>query len=346
MPIGLHKNISRLFVLTFFLFGCLPNFNLWGSSLQTTPLPSQTSTPFLEATQTLPPIVPVAETPTPLTHLIRRVLIVSFDGLRPDAIQLAPMDNLLALMQSGAYSLTAQTVLPSTTLPAHSSMLAGMCVARHHVIWDEYIPENGFANGVDLFDLAHAAGLRTVMIVGKEKLRQITEPESTDVFVAFDFTQFETPENEILPRAIQEVQNGFDVMFIHFPSADLMGHEYGWMSVEQLSTLHEADVKFGELLASLDANSLRASTLIMVSSDHGGHDTTHGYDIPEDMTIPWIVSGPGVQSLELTSSVQTMDTAATAAYALGLSIPDEWDGIPVNEVFGLPVNIGDAMECP
>ena len=90
---------------------------------------------------------------------------------------------------------------------------------------------------------------------------------------------------------------------------------------------------------SLDANGLRDSTLIIVSSDHGGHDTTHGYDVPEDMTIPWIVSGPGVQSLELTSSVQTMDTAATAAYALGLSIPDEWDGIPVTEAFGLPVSI-------
>ena len=227
MSISPRKNIIQLFISSFFLFGCLPNFNLWGSSLQTTPIPtqtflsSQTSTPLLEATQTPPPTVPVAETPTPLTDLIQRVLIVSFDGMRPDAIQLAPMGNLLALMQSGAYSLTAQTVFPGTTLPAHSSMLVGTCVARHHVIWDEYIPENGFANGVDLFDLAHAAGLRTVMIVGKEKLRQITEPESTDIFVPFDFTQFEFPENEIVLRAIQEVQNGFDVMFIHFPSPDL-----------------------------------------------------------------------------------------------------------------------------
>jgi hypothetical protein len=29
-----------------------------------------------------------------------------------------------------------------------------------------------------------------------------------------------------------------------------------------------------------------------------------------------------------------MDTAATAAFALGLPIPAEWDGVPVYEAFG------------
>jgi hypothetical protein len=32
-----------------------------------------------------------------------------------------------------------------------------------------------------------------------------------------------------------------------------------------------------------------------------------------------------------------MDTAATAAYALGLDIPAEWDGVPVYEALGQPV---------
>jgi hypothetical protein len=32
-----------------------------------------------------------------------------------------------------------------------------------------------------------------------------------------------------------------------------------------------------------------------------------------------------------------MDTAATAAFALGLERPAEWDGVPVFEAFGLPV---------
>jgi hypothetical protein len=32
-----------------------------------------------------------------------------------------------------------------------------------------------------------------------------------------------------------------------------------------------------------------------------------------------------------------MDTAATAAFALGLEASSDWDGVPVFEAFGLPV---------
>ena len=76
---------------------------------------------------------------------------------------------------------------------------------------------------------------------------------------------------------------------------------------------------------------------VIVTADHGGHDTTHGSSLPEDMTIPWIVSGPGIRPGGLTTQVHTMDTAATAAFALGLPLPAEWDGVPVYEAFGMPV---------
>jgi hypothetical protein len=67
--------------------------------------------------------------------------------------------------------------------------------------------------------------------------------------------------------------------------------------------------------------------------------------MPEDMTIPWIIAGPGIQPMQLTTDVQIMDTAATAAYALHLQIPVDWQGVPVTEAFGLPVSGGDAVVC-
>jgi len=54
-----------------------------------------------------------------------------------------------------------------------------------------------------------------------------------------------------------------------------------------------ADEAIGELLTALDAYDLRDETLLIITADHGGHDTTHGSSMPEDMTIPWIASGPG-----------------------------------------------------
>ena len=92
------------------------------------------------------------------------------------------------------------------------------------------------------------------------------------------------------------------------------------------------------LFAELERRGLREETLIIITADHGGHSTTHGSSMPEDMTIPWIISGPGIAPGELSTKVFTMDTAATTAFALGLPLPTEWDGAPVYEAFGMPLD--------
>ena len=292
-------------------------------------LPTSTFTPTSTATPTATFTPTITPTPLPLA---RRVLILSIDGLRPDAIALAPMPNLLALMESSAYTLNAQTVHPSVTLISHTSMLTGLCPSKHGVYWNDYLPLLGYAKGTDLFDLAHAAGMQTVMYVGKEKLRQITEPSSTDVF-----TYINDRDLVITEQLIANFPQDFRLLFVHFPTPDWMGHEYGWLSWQQLSVIFRADEALGQILAELSARGLREETLIIITADHGGHETTHGSSQPEDMTIPWIVNGAGIKPGQLTTQVHTMDTAATAAFALGLPIPAEWDGVPVYEAFGLPV---------
>jgi len=303
-----------------------------------TPIASQTATLTATATATL------TETPSPtLTQTFappaRRVVIVSIDGLRPDAIFPAPMPNVVGLMQSGAFSLGARTVFPSVTLVAHSSMLTGMCPSKHGVDWNDYLPERGYAQGTDLFDIAHAAGLQTEMYVGKQKMIQITEPSSLDHFVLV-----KDNDSALMDRLLAEFPQNFGVLFVHLVETDLAGHAYGWLSPEQLNVIHHADEVLGKLLAELDARNLRGETLIIVTADHGGNGRGHGSDSHEDMTIPWIASGPGIQPKTLTTSVHTMDTAATAAFALGLAIPPEWDGVPVYEAFGLPVE-KQSVEC-
>jgi hypothetical protein len=340
------KTIRNIWILTLFaifLQSC-------GASASSTPPaiappltathpPSSTPPPTADA-----PLPTAGATSTP-TPAISRVLIVSFDGLRPDAIAAANMVNVLSLMQSGAYTLKAQTILPSTTLPSHASMLTGMCPAKHIVRWNDYVPENGYARGADIFDLAHGVGLQTAMVVGKEKLRQITEPASTDFFAFMDETDKIDDFTTIDRLAISQVKVGFNLMFVHFPSGDLVGHEEGWMSRKQLKAYAKDDKAFGLILQALKDRGMYEDTIIIVTSDHGGHDTTHGSDAPEDMTIPWIISGPRVSQGELTAPVHIMDTAATTAFVLGLPIPPEWDGVPVFEAFGLPVPPWRVVGC-
>ena len=292
-----------------------------------TDVPTQTATSTPTATPTETP----TSTPTPAPHATR-VLILSIDGLRPDAIPLAPMPNLMELMKTSAFTMNAQTVYRSVTLISHASMLTGLCPSKHGVDWNDYLPERGYAKGTDIFDLAHATGLQTVMYVGKEKLVQLTEPSSVDVY-----RYINDRDLVITDELINDFPQDFGILFIHFPLVDDMGHVYGWMSPEQLSVAFRADEALGLILAELDARGLREETLVIVTADHGGDENGHGSSAPAHMTIPWIASGPGVQPGRLNSPVNTMDTAATAAFVLDLPIPIEWDGVPVYEAFDLPV---------
>lgn len=332
-----------LMLLGFLIQACAP---------ATVPASTSTPTPASPPTATLTPtllpataevFLPTA-TPLPLQP-INRVMLITFDGLRPDAIEAADMKNLKALMQTGAYTLSAQTIMPSITLPAHSSMVTGTCPAKHIVRWNEYVPENGYALGTDIFDLAHAAGLRTVIVAGKEKLRHLTEPGSTDYFGFIDTTDRFKDATTLENMAIEQLRQDFGLMLMHFPDGDIAGHEFGWMSKQQLSAYKRDDDNLGLFIEILKSRNIFNDTMFIITSDHGGHDSTHGTDLPEDMTIPWIISGPQVVPGVLQTPIYIMDTAATIAFALGLPMQPEWDGSPVYEAFGLPIDPLQQRGC-
>lgn len=338
-----------LIIISLLLHGCASIPSLWGE--QQPPvvnlpmlIPVDTFTPTVTSPPTVtfttsPTITPVnistataAATEEPPSSKIKRVIIITYDGLRGDAVTAAPMTNLMEMMRNGAYTTTARTINYSVTLPAHASMLSGLCQSKHGVDWDVTTYYKGYAKGVDIYDEAHAAGLKTVMIVNKEKLRQLAEPETTDVFkIVYGV------EAEIMNAAIEQIPQGFDLMFIHFGSPDARGHKYGWMGDAYLKALREGDAELGSLLVALDEYGIRDSTLVIVTADHGGHDRGHVGTMIEDLLIPWVAYGPGVQPGQLIGPVSIMDTAPTVAYALELPLQMEWDGIPVYQAFGLPV---------
>ena len=95
------------------------------------------------------------------------VMIISIDGLRPDAIEQFRAPTLQRLMREGSYSRDARTILPSTTLPSHTSMLTGVDVDVHGVTFNS--DETATVSALQVptvFSLAHEAGFRTAEFFG------------------------------------------------------------------------------------------------------------------------------------------------------------------------------------
>ena len=66
--------------------------------------------------------------------------------------------------------------------------------------------------------------------------------------------------------------------------------------------------------------------VVIITADHGGHDRAHGSDLPEDMTIPIIVTCKGqVKELDLTDA-NIKDIAPTVTQLLGVAPDSQWEG--------------------
>jgi len=282
-------------------------------------------------------------------RLVEHVFIISFDGGKPAVIAESEMPTLKKLAAEGAVTWKARTIFPSKTLPAHTSMLTGLGPAKHHVLWNNFEPEKGKVLAPTVFTIARKADpkLGTAMFPGKMKFHHLWQDGSLDHF-DFKGPQTESPtlggveiETSVSPAqtvagsaAAYIVAKKPNLCFIHFPDPDTAGHKSGWGSPEQKEAFKVSDQALSQIVRALNTAGIADSSVIIVSADHGGHDKTHGLDIPDDMEIPWLAWGRGVKKgFAITDAVSTYDTTATALWLLGVPIPAELDGRPVKQAF-------------
>lgn len=279
------------------------------------------------------------------------VFIISIDGGNPAVMLRSEMPVLKKLAQEGAHTWRAQTIVPSLTLPSHTSMLTGVGPDQHKVTWNNLSPTNGLVRVPTIFAAARPAGFSTAMFVGKEKFRHLLQPATVDVF-NFDrdaeviITKNEgggagmKKEGNVLAKVVAKdaadyiVQHKPNLCFIHFSDPDNVGHTFGWGSRQQIKAFAKVDAALGLILKAIQRAQIEAESVIIITADHGGHGRGHGSGTPEDLTIPWIAWGKGVKwGVSINVPVNTCDTAATALWLLDLHPLTALDGVPVLSAF-------------
>jgi len=279
----------------------------------------------------------------------RHVFIVSFDQGAPAGIEKADMPVFKSMADEGAHTWEAYTVVPSLTLPAHTSMLTGVGIQKHQVDWNDLVPEKGLVKVPTIFSIAKKSGLATAMVVAKNKFRTLDLPGSLDAFILPA-----DPSSASVAAAFAGMVGKLkpDLCFIHFGEPDVAGHAHGMFSPEKMKALADSDAALSAVVKAIKAAGLLDTSVLILTADHGGHDRTaaeleqmakaglppqpgtHGSASPEDVTIPWIAWGAGVRKhFTITAAVVQYDTAATALWLLGIPIPESFWGRPVTSAF-------------
>ncbi|MBC7885963.1 MAG: alkaline phosphatase family protein [Saprospiraceae bacterium] len=218
----------------------------------------------------------------------KKVLIIGIDGCRPDALMQANIPNIDILLDNSIYSLHALNDDITISGPGWSAMLAGVWSAKHG------IHDNTF-NGSNLVQYPHF--FKRVEdfnpALQKESISQWGPINNQIVLNHADYKVNPGNEMNVTSEAINRLTNhNPDVLFLHYDDVDHAGHDSGFSptNAAYLAAIEEVDQNIGMVLDALyDRPTYNDENwLILISTDHGGINTSHGGNSIGEQTIFYI----------------------------------------------------------
>lgn len=276
--------------------------------------------------------------------LVRRVVLVSVDGLRADALERMPA--LSALRARAQWSDSMMTVVPSLTVPGHLSLFSGRDVTTMGVSTnslDESAAVALLVNGAtSIFQWVRSSGGTSTAIIGGA-LVPAAQLATAKAFFGLD-ALIAAPEatRAIIDQAITVAAgpSAPEMLFVHISGVDAAGHASGWIDANGALTpayaaaVADVDRELARLIAALEPAIAAGEIALAITADHGGghghgcvagiaatheHCTAH----EGDRRIPWLLVAQGVTPGRLTGRPAITQVAATLSNLLKISRPTQ-----------------------
>ena len=263
----------------------------------------------------------------------KKLLFIGIDGCRPDALTQAQTPNIDGLINGGIYindALCSINGQPTVSGPGWSTMITGVWFDKHGVSdnsfsgsnFDEYPPFNV---------LMEESGqeYHTASFI-------MWTPIHTQIFGGtMDYNELHsTYDGSVAQGAADYLSTPtLDVLFLDFDDVDVAGHSYGFSpDVNQyINAIENVDEYIGWVIDAMENRPTfeNENWLIMITSDHGGIDYSHGGQTIEERQIPIILSGPLVSEETLPEQVYLTNMVSTLLHYFGIENNCDWqlDGV-------------------
>jgi len=262
--------------------------------------------------------VALAETPKrPMS------LVVMWDGARADGIVNAELINLRKLASgtwqkgyNGAWSFCGKPIddARAYSFANHASIMNGVTRQKHGVT---------FNHTSHLCDAKRWPCWLSRLLDAKPGLKAYFSyacgdhnwATCRDERVAHRDFGGKDDENAAALAALYASPDAPDAAVMMFEEPDGIGHVKGFypMSQEYRKALETCDVRLGKVLGAIAARPTFADEdwLILVTSDHGGYHTMHGWKDTHSHTTPIILAGHHVVNGQMAGFPRGQDIAAT-----------------------------------
>ncbi|MBO0342336.1 alkaline phosphatase family protein [Muricauda lutimaris] len=271
---------------------------------------------------------------------IQHVVVIGIDGMSPDGIQKANTPTLDSMIQNGAATMHARSVLPSSSSSNWASMIMGADTEQHGVTsngWEKFdhqlppivVTKNGtfptiFTLFKDQEPKAHVGA-----IYDWDGFGRLFEKADVDFDIDGDH------EDKTTQEAVSYIKESTpNFTFVHLDHVDHAGHALGHGSPDYYKSIEKADSLIAEIVDAAKQAGIFEKTMFIISADHGGLGFGHGGESLAEMEIPFILYGAGIKKgYKIEETVYQYDNAPTVAYAMGLQTPQAWIGRPVKGAF-------------
>lgn len=251
----------------------------------------------------------------------KKVVLILVDGMRADAVEKCGHPFVKEVRKNSFFRLDAGTVMPSITLPCHMSLFHSVPPERHGTMTNVYVPQARPVKGI--FDSLTDQGKVCASVYNWEELRDLGRPGSLQYSFFINEYHYTKTDRMVADKAVDcMAKYRPDFLFVYLGVTDTKGHDYGWMTEEYMESVYGAWNCIEYMVKEWNQE-----YVFIITADHGGHGRNHGENIPEDMTIPIIITGGGMEKKdELAVQPNILDIAPTIAGLMD-TVPEKlWEG--------------------
>jgi len=218
------------------------------------------------------------------------VILVSFDGFKPEYLQRIELPNFARVMRAGVRSEGMVPVFPSKTFPNHYSIVTGLYADKHGLVgnrfWDPQrsegygmadtnaVRDGSWYRGEPIWTTAEKQGMVSASYFWVASEAVIAGAKPTIVKWYDGRVPIGRRVDSVLAWLALPAERRPHMITLYMSDVDNAGHRYGPLAPQVDSAAWKVDAALGRLLDGVEKLPIRDRAYVILVSDHGMSETS------------------------------------------------------------------------